>query len=195
VAPIAGSYPALAMALAVVQGARPSLLQWLAIAAVMIGVLVVSRSGGHYEQSGDLPRGKLNTLLGLAFLASVGFSTALTAGQAAVPIFGEVETVWLARCFGLAAIGTLYLWRARRTALPASWLPLLGLMGCLDVVALGTITAAGSLPSPEFATVVSSAFGAVTVLLARIFLKEPIASAQLAGIVLIFGGVALLAGL
>jgi drug/metabolite transporter (DMT)-like permease len=50
------------------------------------------------------------------------------------------------------------------------------------------------LPDPEFATVVSSAFGAVTVLLARAFLKEPIAPAQLAGMVLIFGGVAALAG-
>ena len=68
-------------------------------------------------------------------------------------------------------------------------------MGLLDVLALATITAAGNLPSPEFATVVSSAFGAVTVLLARIFLKEPIAPAQLAGMVLIFGGVAVLAGL
>ena len=45
-------------------------------------------------------------------------------------------------------------------------------MGCLDVAAFGAITAAGNLPDPEFATVVSSAFGAVTVLLARAFLKD-----------------------
>jgi drug/metabolite transporter (DMT)-like permease len=68
-------------------------------------------------------------------------------------------------------------------------------MGCLDVAALGTIAAAGNLPDPEFATVVSSTFGAVTVVLARLFLKEPIAPAQLAGMVLIFGGVAALARL
>lgn len=66
------------------------------------------------------------------------------------------------------------------------WRPLLALMGCLDV---GTIAATGNLPNPEFATVVSSAFGAVTLLLAGAFLKEPIAPAQLAGMVLIFGGV------
>ena len=194
VAPIAGAYPALAMVLAVLQGARPSLVQWLAVVAVMAGVLIVSRSGGHYEQSGELPSGKLKTVLGLALLASLGFAIGLTAGQAAVPIFGEVETIWLARCFGLVSIGALYAWQAPRATLPANWLPVLGLMGCLDVAALGTITAAGNLPSPEFATVVSSAFGAVTVLLARMFLKEPIMPAQLAGIVLIFGGVAVLAG-
>jgi drug/metabolite transporter (DMT)-like permease len=195
VAPIAGSYPALAMMLAVAQGARPSAWQWLAILGVMAGVLIVSRSGGRYEESGELPPGKLKIVLGLAFLASFGFAIALTAGQAAAPIYGEVETVWLARLFGLAAIGALYLWRSPGAPLPMRWLPLLGLMGCLDVLALGTITAAGNLPDPAFATVVSSAFGAVTVLLARVILKEPIAPLQLAGMALIFGGVAALAGL
>lgn len=195
VAPIAGSYPALAMMLAVAQGLRPSALQWLAVIGVMAGVLIVSRSGGRYEDSGELPPGKLNTVLRLAFLASLGFAIALTAGQAAVPIFGDVETVWLARLFGLVTIGALYLWRSPGAPLPLRWLPVFGLMGCLDVAALGTIVAAGNLPDPAFATVVSSAFGAVTVLLARAFLKEPIAPAQLAGMALIFGGVVALAGL
>jgi drug/metabolite transporter (DMT)-like permease len=194
VAPIAGSYPALAMILAVAQGARPSVLQWLAIAGVMAGVVIVSRSSSRHE-SGALPRRTLKTVLGLAALASFCFAIALTAGQAAVPIFGDVETVWLARLFGLATIGMLYLWRSPGAKLPLRWLPLLAVMGCLDVAALGTITAAGTLPDPEFATVVSSAFGAVTVLLARAFLKEAIAPVQLAGMVLIFGGVGALAGL
>lgn len=195
VAPITGSYPALAMILAVAQGARPSLTQWLAIGAVMAGVAIVSRSGGHYETSGALQPGKLKGILGLAFLASFCFAIALAAGQAAAPIFGEVETVWLARLFGLATIGALYLWRSPGAPLPASWLPLLGLMGCLDVAALGAIVAAGNLPDPAFATVVSSAFSAVAVILARVILKEPISPAQLGGIALIFGGVVALAGL
>ena len=198
VAPITGSYPALAMILAVAQGARPSLTQWLAIGAVTAGVVIVSRSGGRYEESGELPPGKLKIVLGLALLASFGFAIALAAGQAAVPIFGEVETVWLARLFGLITIGSLYLWdlwRSAKASLPASWLPLLGLMGCLDVAALGTIVAAGNLPDPAFATVVSSAFSAVTVILARIILKEAISPAQLGGIALIVGGVVALAGL
>lgn len=195
VAPIAGSYPALAMIMAVAQGARPSALQWLAIVAVMAGVLIVSRSGSRYEDSGALQPGQIKIVLGLAFLASLCFAVALTGGQAAVPIFGAVETVWLARMFGLATIGAIYLWRSPAAPLPVRFLLLFAVMGCLDAGALGTITAAGNLPQPEFATVVSSAFGAVTVLLARAFLKEPIAPAQLAGMVLIFGGVGVLAGL
>ena len=43
VAPIAGSYPALAVVFAVGQGARPSALQWLAIGFVMAGVVISSR--------------------------------------------------------------------------------------------------------------------------------------------------------
>lgn len=158
---------------------------------------VVSRSGGHYEASGALPPAKLKSVLGLSFLASFCFALSLASGQAAVPVFGEVETVWLARVFGLITIFSLYLWNAWRSAkapLPANWLPLFGLMGFLDVAALGTIVAAGNLPDPAFATVVSSAFSAVTVLLARVFLKEAISPAQLGGMALIFGGVAALAG-
>jgi drug/metabolite transporter (DMT)-like permease len=195
VAPIAGSFPALAMIFAVVQGARPSITQWLAIGAVMAGVAIVSRSGGHYEASGAVPPGKLKSVLGLAFVASFCFALSLASGQVAAPIFGEVETVWLARSFGLITIGALHLWLSPGAPLPVRWLPLLGLMGCLDVAALGSIVAAGNLPDPAFATVVSSAFSAVTVILARVILKEPISPAQLGGIALIFGGVVALAGL
>ncbi len=194
VAPLAGSYPALAMIFAVAQGFEPSLAQWLGVGAVMAGVVLVSRSGGHYEASGHLPPGKLKTVLSLALLASVCFAVSLTAGQAAAPIFGDVQTVWLARCFGLGAIGIVYLASPGKTAIPGRWLPLLAVMGVLDVAALGTIVAAGDLPDAAFATVVSSAFGAVTVLLARVVLEEPVSKLQAAGIILIFAAVAVLAG-
>ena len=117
----------------------------------------------------------------------------LSAGQAAAPIFDGVETTWLARCFGLGAIGIVYLVKPGKTAIPARWLPVLAVMGVLDVAALGAIVAAGDLPDAAFATVVSSTFGAVTVLLARAILKEPVAPLQAAGIVLIFAAVAVLA--
>ena len=120
---------------------------------------------------------------------------AQTSGQAAAVELGEITAVWLARIFGLITIGAIYLLRRSRGELPARWLPLLGLMGALDVAALAAILAAGNLPDPAFATVVSSAFSAVTVILARAILKEPISPIQFLGMILIFGGVAGLAGL
>ena len=125
VTPIAGSYPALAMIFAVAQGARPSLLQWLAVAAVLAGVMLVSRSGEAYEQSGYIPPGKLKTIVALSLCASLGFAGTLISGQAAVPIFGDVAAVWLARIFGLLTIGTIYLMqRPRGSCRPAGFLSL-----------------------------------------------------------------------
>ena len=193
VAPIAGTYPALSMIFAMAQGTRPSVMQWIAIVAVMAGAAIVSRSGSTYEDLGHIPTGKLKTILALAVCASLGSAVAQTSGQAAVPIFGDVTAVWLSRIFGLITISAIYLFQRPRAELPPAWLPLLGLMGGLDVAALGSIFAAGNLPDPAFAVVVSSAFSAVTIILAWAILKEPIAPIQLLGMALVFGGVAGLA--
>jgi drug/metabolite transporter (DMT)-like permease len=195
VCPIAGSYPALAVLFSLAAGQGPNLVECLATAAVIAGVAAVSQSGGRHEASGELVPGKLKLVLALSGLASLGFAISFTAGQAAVPVFGSVQTAWLARIFGLVFIALLYLRPAARRPLPEAWLPVLGGMGALDVTALLSTIAAGNLPDPTSATIASSAFGAVTVLLARLFLKEHIAPIQLAGIALIFGGVVTLAGM
>jgi drug/metabolite transporter (DMT)-like permease len=195
VAPIAASYPAIAMIFAVAQGARPSVLQWSAVAAVMAGVAIVSTSGRNYRDSGHIAAGQLKTILALAFGASVCSAVAQSCGQAAALTFGDVPALWLSRIFGLVTIGAIYLAQRPRAELAKGWLPLLGLMGALDAAGLGSIFAAGNLPDPAFAVVASSAFSAVAVILARAVLKEPIGPVQLLGMVLIFAGLAGLAGL
>jgi drug/metabolite transporter (DMT)-like permease len=71
--------------------------------------------------------------------------------------------------------------------------PLIGAMGMLDVLALITVISAAAFPDAELATVTSSAFGAVTVVLARVLLKERISPLQFLGLLLIFGGIIALA--
>ena len=193
VAPIAGSYPALAILFALTAGARPSLVQWAAIAAVSAGVVVVARSGARFETRGDVAAGGLPRIMLLAFGASIGFAIGMTAGQAAVPIFDEAETAWMARVFGFVAVFLIWLTLPKRE-LPARWLPVLTLIGALDVTALALIVGAGNLPDPALATVASSGFGAVAVIWARLFLKEAIGPMQLIGIGFVFVGVAALAG-
>jgi drug/metabolite transporter (DMT)-like permease len=161
----------------------------------MAGVAVCAQSGSQDRDQNMLAKGKMSTVIGLALLSGVCFAIAITAGQVAAPIFGEIATVWLARIFGLLTIGLIYLVSSPGAPLPTNWLPLLALMGCLDITALGALTVAGNLPSPEFATVISSAFGVITVILARIFLKEKISRRQLCGMVMVFGGVAALSAL
>jgi drug/metabolite transporter (DMT)-like permease len=191
VAPVAGSYPAFAMLFALAAGNRPDAVEWMAIAAVMLGVAAVAQSGGG--ASAAMKPGALKSVVALSLLASFCFASSVTAGQAAVPIFGEAQSVWLARIFGLLTVALIYLRPSVRWQAPGRWLPVLGLMGALDVIAFLSVVTAGGMPDAALATVTSSAFGAVTVVLARIFLKEQIVPLQLSGIVLIFGGVAVLA--
>jgi drug/metabolite transporter (DMT)-like permease len=195
VTPIAGSYPALAVIFAVTQGTRPSLVQWLAIAVVIAGVAAVSRAGHRHETSGDVPPGKLWLVVALSLVTSVAIALSLIAGQAAVPLFGPTGTVWLIRTFSLLMTTAIWLAWPGAASPPLRWLPVLALMGGLDVTAMLLVVAAGTLPNAALATVASSAFGAVAVVLARVFLKERITWAQLAGMVMIFGGVGILASL
>ena len=197
VAPIVGAYPVLAVAFAVVMGARPALAEWLAMAAVVAGVAVVARQGDVAPEHAEPGSGRVRAqALVYAFLAGLGFACSLTAGQHAAPLYGEVEATWLARIFGLAAVAIACLARPRRGTTRLGrygrWWILLVVMGLLDSLALVAVIMAGHQPQAEIATVASSSFGAVTVLLARVFLKEAVAPAQWAGIALIFAGVAVL---
>jgi drug/metabolite transporter (DMT)-like permease len=200
VAPIVGAYPTYAVAFALILGSRPTATDWAAMAAVVLGVILVARQGenrGETAPADVSPQGAGRArTLGYAFAAGLGFACSLTAGQYAAPHYGEIEGTWLARIFGLAAVTLLCLTGpdggAARLGRYGRWWILLAVMGLLDSLALTAVIAAGHQPNAEIATVTSSAFGAVTVILARLFLKEAVAPMQWGGIVLIFAGVGVL---
>jgi drug/metabolite transporter (DMT)-like permease len=194
VAPIAGAFPAPALLFAVIGGLRPSLVEWLAMAAVLAGVALVSQSGERHQAAGTIEPGKLSSVVAFSLLAGVSFAVSLTAGQAAAPVLGSIETAWLARIAALLTVALVYLKPSVKWQQPGRWLPFLAFMGCLDILALTTIMAAGHMPNPAVATVVASSFSAVSVVLARIVLKEIIVPIQMIGMALIFGGVAVLTG-
>ncbi len=77
---------------------------------------------------------------------------------------------------------------------PLRWWPLLGLQGLLDGSGYLALLAGSEGPGSAIVVVVASGFSAVTVLLARVFLREPMTWGQWAGIVLVVGGVAVLSG-
>jgi drug/metabolite transporter (DMT)-like permease len=194
VAPIAGAFPAPALLFAVIAGVRPTMIEWLAMAAVLAGVALVSQSGERHQAAGAIAPGMLKSVVGFSLLAGFSFAVSLTAGQAGAPVLGSIETAWLARVVALVTIALVYLKPSVKWQQPGRWLPFLSLMGALDVLALTTIIAAGHMPNPAIATVVASAFSAVSVVLARVVLKEIIVPIQLVGMVMIFGGVAVLTG-
>ena len=65
-------------------------------------------------------------------------------------------------------------------------------MAFLDALAVSLLFAAGKTAQPELATVCGSASGAITILLAWIFLREKIAYLRWLGIAATFSGVAAL---
>ena len=193
VAPIVASYPALVLALAVMLGARPSLIQWLAILATVLGVMIVAASAGRFEgTAGATTRQALTVTVAISFCAALAYAVLVAAGQAAVPYYGEVQTLWAGRLVSLATIMLLMLAGRRRPSLPLRVWPMVAAQGVLDAAGYLFLFAGSGEPGAEIAAVTSSTFGAVTTLLARFILREAVSARQWLGIGLIFAGVAVL---
>ncbi len=220
-APIAGSYPALVVLIAVVMGSRPSALQWLGTAITLIGVVVVARGGAEAagaEGDATIPPGamqpgaqdapgagrapalriataKRGTVVAAA-LAALAWAFMISATQEVAPVVGSLETIWLPRMVALGLLAaTLGLRWARgrpRPAVPVRWFPVIAVQAGLDVAGYCTLYAAATGPNPEIAAMASSAYYVVTVLLGRIVLKERISLSQVGGIAMVFAGVVLL---
>jgi drug/metabolite transporter (DMT)-like permease len=123
----------------------------------------------------------------------VSFAIANALGQHAAAIIGAAAATWLSRLGGMALILPLFVFGGGSRTVPSRWLPVLALMGVLDVLALLLINHAGTLPFPEIAIVGASSAVVVTVIMARMFLAERILPLRWAGIAAAAGGVALLA--
>jgi drug/metabolite transporter (DMT)-like permease len=137
-------------------------------------------------------RGRLRTTLLLAVGSALCFALALISVQFAVPIYGNVQTLWSGRVVSLVLRRALCALRRRAPAAPGRWWPILAVQGLLDAGGYALLYAGSGGAGAELAAVASSGFGAVTTVLAWGLLRERIGAAQWAGIVLIFAGVAVL---
>ncbi len=192
VAPIAGSYPVLNILYAVIGGTMPSVTQWLAMGGVMGGVYLVARSIRNFSDRPEYtpPEHRKTVLISIA--AAFSFGVTVIALQEAGRIYGELQTVFLARWISLLAIVLVLVWRRKAIKIPGRWWPLIGLQGLLDGGAFLGLVIGGQSTGGEIAAVVASAFSAVTVILARLILKESMSTGQWGGIVVIIAGVGVL---
>jgi drug/metabolite transporter (DMT)-like permease len=192
VAPIAGSYPAFNVALALLLGARPSLVQWLAMIAVMAGVIVVAVSAGGNGTREEYARDHLRRTLAIALGASFAFALTVAAAQYAKPIYGEMQTVWMTRWVSLLGAAIVLAWNRAAPRIAMRWWPLLILQGLLDAGAYLALLAGSHGKDNAITAVVASTFSAVTVVLAWLILREPMTWPHWSGIALIVCAVAVL---
>lgn len=194
-APIAGTFPAFNILLALALGVRPNPLEWAAMAAVMAGVLIVARSARHFETRGDYSRAQIRVTVVIALAASFMFAVTVAAGQEAGAIYGDVQAVFLGRWISLACCAVLLAVRREAPRIPLRWWPALGAQGVLDGTALVALLAGSEGAGSAITAVLASTFSAVTVVLARIFIREAMSWGQWLGIAIILIGVATLSGL
>lgn len=190
--PLAGSYPVTSLVLAAASGTVPTALQLTLALTVVLGVVIVAMTGDSSGSRRQFPEGWFRRTLVFGLSAHVMFAIGIWSGQLAAAHIGSIETTWLSRLSGLALL-TLIL-AARRETLrdKAGHVPIVALIGLLDVLAISSLNYASHTAHPEIATVIGSTFGPVTVLLAWIFLKERISGLRWLGIAVTFSGVAAL---
>ena len=189
VAPLIASYPILSITWAIWIGTPVSILQVLAVIAIIFGVSIVAIMSDNSEDK--MP--PISKTILTSLIAAAAFAVTFASGQAAAELSPHMSVTLITRiisillCFCIIFVAGLSYW-PNRTAIP--WLIA---MGCADGFALWCVFSAGSLENPQYASVTSSIFGLITILLAWVFLKERMTIMQWTGCIITFLGVGYLA--
>jgi drug/metabolite transporter (DMT)-like permease len=204
VGPVSASYPALTVILSLLSGERLSAYRALGIVAAVLGVIFVAAGEKSSallalsNESGDANSNaqKSSGVPGLGWAIAAAFSFAILfwlLGLRMIPRTGALATVWLIRVSGALITFTVLL--AEKIPLPVKnkrTRAQLYTMGYLDTAAFALSNLGMRIEQVAVISVLGSLYGAVTVALAAIFLKERIAPLQWTGIAAIFLGVALM---
>lgn len=189
VAPIIASYPILSVAWAMATGTPVSLLEWLAVFGIIIGVSVVAALSDHSTE--DTP--PIGRTIAYALVAAVGFAGTFAVGQLATGMADDLPIILVTRVVAVVLLTGLMVWKSLPFWPGRAALPLLLFMGALDGVALISVLSAGGLPDAQYASVASSVFGLLTIMMAWAFLKEHMTMPQWGGVALTFAGIGYLA--
>ena len=134
---------------------------------------------------------RLSRGVGWAILAAVGFGVMFWfLGFHVVPLVGDAVSVWVMRLTALVSLAVVALPARQSIRLPHGgvwWM--LAAVGFMDTAAFVANNAGLHIGPVSVVSVLASLYGAVTVLLAWIFLRERLERSQWLGIVLIFVGI------
>jgi drug/metabolite transporter (DMT)-like permease len=197
VSPIAASYPVLTVLLSLWAGERLTPVHAAGVVVAIIGVVLaaVTLNSPAVDSPNSARRDPHHLSRGVAWAlgAAVGFGLLFwVLGFRVMPIFGGLASVWIIRITTFSTLAILAVPLGQRVIAPrgsALWL-VLG-VGVMDTAAFVANNLALKREQVAVASVLSSLYGAVTVLLAALFLRERLGRTQWAGVALIFLGIAL----
>ena len=189
--PFTAGYPALIVIWGMLGGLTPTWPQFISIAAILAGAVIVGRSGHHNGGMNVVKKGKVPELMFWIVLADVCFAASIIMGQKLGPVFGDMRTAGLLRVPAALVLLPFALMNggSRPKISVPIWLVILG-MGALDLAALTGINAMGTLPNKELGAMGISAYGALAVPLAMVWLNEKVSRGEWFGIAMIIAGVA-----
>ena len=214
VGPVSSSYPALTVALSIASGERINALRGLGIAITLTGVILAAMSfapkptnpaeaanpadSANFADAANPTKAadssttsRLSRGVGWAILAAVGFGFMFWfLGFHVIPLVGDAVSVWVMRLTALVSLAIFALPTRQSLRLPHGriWWQLAA-VGVMDTAAYVANNAGLHIGPVSVVSVLASLYGAVTVLLSWIFLRERLERSQWLGIVLIFAGI------
>ena len=189
VAAITASNPLIVFLIRYALGSEPTLLQWLSTLVVISGAILVSFSANSFQESLGLTKKQIKESVIISFMASITLALGLIFSQEATNTLEPLETVIYIRFFSLLGISTILLFTKSKITLTKKAIPILFFQGILETSGYFCLVSAYIFDKASIAVVISSGFGLVTIILARLILKEQISKLQSVGIFLTFLGV------
>jgi drug/metabolite transporter (DMT)-like permease len=194
VAPLSASYPVLTVLLSILTGERLTPLRAAGIVFTLLGMLVVAHGEHPADETAAEPARRNGAGVGWAICSAIGFGFLFWLfGIRIIPRVGATQTVWMIRLTCTILVGGVILLAKQPMRLPRGEVRPLALgTGILDTSAFLLCAYGMQIEQVAIISVLSSLYGAVTVALAAIFLREHVSRGQWAGIVSIFIGIYLI---
>jgi drug/metabolite transporter (DMT)-like permease len=187
VVPIAATAAVVPVMVGIATGDRPGPLQLLGMVVTLAGAVMASREPGEEGERGSLAAGVLLAALSALF---IGFFFLAIDGAS------DGGAVWASLVNRITSVTLLLLAAAvvrPKLATARPHVAALALAGTLDVSANLLFAAASTKGLISLVSVAGSLYPVITVLLARIVLKEQVHRIQEAGVIAALGGVVLIA--
>lgn len=193
VAPLSACYPVLTVTLSLFSGERLSAARATGIVCTMFGVLLVARGENPPNANDAEAMRRSGKGIGWALASAFGFGLLFwLLGLRVIPRVGAPQTVWMIRMTCTLIAGAVILIARQPIKLPRNTRVISLGMGVGDTSAFVLSNRAMQLEQVAVVSVLGSLYGAVTVALAAIVLREHVSRWQWAGIASIFAGIYLM---